>query len=103
MPSGYYGNHAGEYSWINFCPMCKYYNTLSNNPKGTYEGEITCYHCDSDYDGTSGADKHGSGARAWLIPYVPEPVKNVTVEPVKELSPLEKAHQMYSRMEILKF
>jgi len=72
MPSGYYGNHAGYYQWIDYCPLCHHRNCLSNNPKGTYEGEITCLKCSADYDGTSGADKHGHGARAWLLPFYPE-------------------------------
>ena len=68
-PSGSYGNSAGHYYWLNYCPLCHHYGTLVKNPKGTYEGEITCSCCDADYDGTSGADKYVGGVRAWLIPY----------------------------------
>lgn len=54
--------------------MCGHHNCLLNNPKGTYEGEITCAICDADYDGCTGYDKHGGGARARLERYYePEP------------------------------
>jgi nitrite reductase/ring-hydroxylating ferredoxin subunit len=88
IPGGYYGGEAGYYYWEDYCPMCGHYDCLLVNPKGTYEGEITCSICDADYDGCTGAEKHGSGARAWLSPYEePEPVQaqevveNVTIEP----------------------
>jgi len=44
-------------TWLNYCPNCEYYGTLLINPKGTYEGELTCYHCDSDYCGVTGHEK----------------------------------------------
>ena len=50
---------------------------------------MTCYSCDADYDGCTGYDKAGGGARAQLIRYyAPEPVP----EPPKvvELTPQEK-------------
>lgn len=68
-PGGAYGGHSGYYTWIDYCPMCHHHDCLLINPKGTYEGEITCAVCDADYDGCTGADKNGGGARAWLIPY----------------------------------
>ena len=45
-------------TWLNFCPDCGYYGTLLINTKGTYEGELTCYHCDADYCGVSGHEKN---------------------------------------------
>lgn len=74
QPSGYYANSAGHYYWINYCPLCHHYSCLSYNPKGTVEGELTCKICDSDFDGTSGADKCGSGARGWLKPATQEQI-----------------------------
>jgi hypothetical protein len=65
-PGGMYGGHSGHHYWINYCPLCGHYNCLENNPKGTDEGELTCSICDSDYDGCTGADKNGGGARVWL-------------------------------------
>lgn len=65
MPSGVLANHY-EYrkykkTWQNRCmsTTCKgkKWGTLTYNPKGTYEGELTCSACDSDYDCVSGADK----------------------------------------------
>ena len=44
-------------TWANYCPNCEYYGTLLINPKGTYEGELTCYHCDCDYCGVTGHEK----------------------------------------------
>ena len=44
-------------TWINYCPHCKKYNTLTINPKGVYEVEITCRNDDSDYCGVCGHDK----------------------------------------------
>lgn len=65
-PGGMYGGHAGYHYWLNYCPMCHHYGCLLKNPKGTHEGELTCSRCDADYDGCTGADKSGGGARAWL-------------------------------------
>ena len=44
-------------TWLNYCPNCEYYGTLLINPKGTFEGELTCYHCDCDYCGVTGHEK----------------------------------------------
>ena len=44
-------------TWLNYCPNCGYYGTFLINPKGTYEGELTCYHCDCDYCGVTGHEK----------------------------------------------
>ena len=44
-------------TWLNYCPNCGYYGTLLINPKGTHEGELTCYYCDSDYCGVTGHEK----------------------------------------------
>ena len=113
-PSGMYGGHSGYYDWVDYCPLCHHYNCLLNNPKGTYEGEITCGRCDADYDGTTGADKSGDGARAYLIPYeeyVP-PQNNTTnitttnitqnVEAVVVVkSPLEQMVDIYNSNKII--
>jgi hypothetical protein len=65
--------------------LCKHYNCLGNHVKGV--NEISCYRCDADYDGCTGLDKHGGGARAGLNRYYkPEPkaatTENTTVQPV---------------------
>ena len=44
-------------SWLNYCPCCGYYGTLLINPKGTYEGELTCAFCDADFCGVTGHEK----------------------------------------------
>ena len=48
-------------TWKNYCPHCKKTGTLTDNPKGVYEGEITCSMskggCDADYCGYCGGDK----------------------------------------------
>ena len=76
-PSGYYGKPAGDYYWLNYCPFDHAWGVLENNPKHQKEGEITCSLCDADFDGTSGADKAGGGARAWLTPVSLSEVKSV--------------------------
>lgn len=42
-------------TWKNYCPACGKSGTLTDNPKGVYEGEITCSMrlggCDADYCG----------------------------------------------------
>jgi len=50
-------------SYINYCPNCKKYNTLHNNPKKVKDGEITCSKCDCDFCDCCGRDKVGSGGR----------------------------------------
>lgn len=64
-PSGvlhnHYENKKYTKTWQNRCmsSTCKgkKWGTLTFNPKGTAEGEITCSACDSDYDCVSGGDK----------------------------------------------
>lgn len=64
-PSGvlhsHYENKNYTKTWLNCCPSstCKgqKYGTLTFNPKGTAEGEITCSACSSDFDCVSGAEK----------------------------------------------
>ena len=56
-------------SWVNYCPFCHKYDTLSDTPKDSSrsssvpEGEITCDMskggCDADYCGVTGKDKLG--------------------------------------------
>lgn len=53
-------------TWENYCPLCGHNGTLIFNPKGTYEGELTCSHCGADYCAVTGKDKHGKGSRAHL-------------------------------------
>ncbi len=57
-------------TWKNYCPLCGQSGKLSDNPKGTAEGEITCDKskggCDADYDICTGGDKSGS-YRAYLV------------------------------------
>lgn len=47
-------------TWLSYCPNCGYYGTLLDNPKGTYEGELTCSYCDCDYCGVTGKNKIAS-------------------------------------------
>ena len=54
--------HHGEYyrktvTFLDYCPFCGHKGVLKNNPKGVYEGEITCGHCDADFCGWDGNDK----------------------------------------------
>lgn len=69
IPGGMYGGYSGYHFWVNECPFDG--GSLGVNPKGVYEGEITCYNCDADFDGCTGYDKCGSGARARLTRYYP--------------------------------
>ena len=52
-------------TYANSCPNCHKTGTLRDNPKGVYEGEITCSMkaggCDSDFCGVCGGDKAGGG------------------------------------------
>lgn len=86
MPGGMYGGESGYYYWEDYCPLCDHYGCLEVNPKGTYEGEVTCSVCDADYDGCTGYDKSGSGARARLIPAVLEEEPEVTAQSTEETS-----------------
>lgn len=66
----YQGYKKYTKTWKNLCTSttCKSQTpgTLEDNPKGVYEGEITCSKCDSDYCGFCGTEKSGS-ARFKLI------------------------------------
>lgn len=57
-------------TWKNYCPFCKKTGTLSDNPKGVPEHEITCDKkkggCDADFDVTTGGDKNGN-YRKYLV------------------------------------
>lgn len=53
-------------TWLKKCAFCGSSN-LKINPKGTYEGEITCGDCDADFCGVSGHDKMNP-PRAQLTP-----------------------------------
>ncbi len=69
MPSVETGLEYKHYTrtWVNYCPFCHKYGTLTDTPKDTSrsntvpEGEITCDMslggCDADFDGVSGKDK----------------------------------------------
>ena len=41
--------HKVKTSYINYCPNCRKYGTLRNNPKHVADGEITCSRCDCDF------------------------------------------------------
>lgn len=62
-------NQWYEKTWKNYCPLCGRTNTLSDNPKGVYEHEITCDTakggCGADYDVCTGGDKQNP-PRAYL-------------------------------------
>lgn len=68
--SDYAGYKKYTKTWKNLCTSTtcnsKTPGTLQNNPKGTYEGELTCSKCDSDYCGFCGTEKSGS-ARFRLV------------------------------------
>ena len=55
--------HKVKTTYINYCPNCKKYGTLRNNPKHVSDGEITCSKCDCDFCCYCGRDKVGSGGR----------------------------------------
>lgn len=60
--------HKGKTSYINYCPNCRKYGTLRNNPKHVADGEITCSRCDCDFCCYCGRDKVGScGRHNWNI------------------------------------
>jgi nitrite reductase/ring-hydroxylating ferredoxin subunit len=110
IPSGMYGGHSGYYTWENHCPLCHHTGCLEVNPKGTYEGEITCSACDADYDGCTGYDKYQGGARGQLEAYTePEPTvtnndstTNMTTNTTTPiLTPLEKAQNVLMTYKIL--
>ena len=87
VPGGMYGGESGYHYWENYCPLCHHYGCLEVNPKGTYEGEITCSACDADYDGCTGYDKYDGGARAKLTPAkkeTTEPKVNVTAQSTEQ-------------------
>lgn len=44
-------------TWENHCPLCGHNKTLIENPKGVYENELTCNHCDADFCAVTGKDK----------------------------------------------
>lgn len=126
-PGGMYGGYSGYHFWLNYNPFQNSYGTLTVNPKGTYEGEITATDDDADFDGCTGYDKHGYGARARLIPYYPTQTElaecygsyedipktlqvrgewphNTTGNetPPMELSPLEKAQYCFLNNQIIR-
>lgn len=41
----------------NYCPNCGSHDSLTINPKGVYEMELTCSICDSDYCAYCGKEK----------------------------------------------
>jgi len=47
-------------SFVNYCPICHRYDTLTNKHKyqARYEQEITCKNCDSDFCGKCGKNKY---------------------------------------------
>lgn len=67
--SKYYEYKDYTKTWLNHCPLCGKDGTLSDNPKGVPEHEITCDKskggCDADYDVCTGGDKL-SNPRAYL-------------------------------------
>ncbi len=77
-------------TWENYCPNCKRHGTLRDNPKGVYEGEITCSMkaggCDADYCGYCGGDKWGGGKcrRVKLNPAEAQHAETKVVEEQRE-------------------
>lgn len=102
IASGTNEGYKTHFQFENYCPMCGYHGTLTWNPKGTKEGEITCSHCDCDYS-VSGKEKMYN-PRAWLTPYYPEPEPvNANIAPTQPtpMTPLELAHQVFTNNSIL--
>lgn len=58
-PSAYNNLEYKQYTttFENYCPLCGHNNTLTFNPKGTFEGELTCSNCGADYCAVTGKDK----------------------------------------------
>ena len=54
---GLNGYHFMTGCFVNYCPKCHSYGTLTFNPKGTPEGEWTCSKCGSDYCAADGKEK----------------------------------------------
>lgn len=55
-------------TYINYCPNCRRYGVLRDNPKKVADGEITCSRCDCDFCVCCGRDKVGScGRHNWNI------------------------------------
>lgn len=109
MPSGLRRYWQGTYSyqrytktWKDWCPLCGSINVLRDNPKGTYEGEITCSHCDADYDGVTGQDKNGGGSRGCLVAADGTSDSTSTETETKTIThgyDIEKPFQCYVRIE----
>ena len=57
--------------WVDYCPACGHHGVLQVNPKGTYEGELTCMRCDADYCGVTGLDK---GGKRWRLTRAVKPL-----------------------------
>jgi len=96
-PGGHYGGTSGYYYWENYCPLCHHYNCLGNYVKGV--NEISCYRCSADYDGCTGLDKAGGGARAELIRYQePTPEPTPTPPPTTEIQPAKTQIDIYKEL-----
>ena len=84
-------------TWQNYCPACGKSGTLTDNPKGVYEGEITCSMrlggCDADYCGYCGGDKWGNGRCEWrkLTP------AEATTETTRKET-IQEVHQEYKEV-----
>ena len=84
-------------TWQNYCPACGKSGTLTDNPKGVYEGEITCSMskggCDADYCGYCGGDKWGGGRCEWrkLTP------AEATTETTRKET-IQEVHQEYKEV-----
>ena len=69
-------------TWLNYCPNCGYYGSLLINPKGTYEGELTCDYCGCDFCGVTGKEKI-SGSSVYLTRLSPSiPASEVSSDKV---------------------
>lgn len=87
---GYYTH----YSFLNYCPLCGYYDCLERGFKRN--DEITCTYCDADYSFSGKEKLHRP--RAWLTPYVPEPEPSVlenTTTNTTTLTGWDLAHHTY--------
>lgn len=61
--------------------------------------EISCYRCSADYDGCTGLDKAGGGARAGLNRYYkPEPKPEPEPTPIPEPEPAKTQIEIYKEL-----
>ncbi|MGL6298591.1 MAG: pseudomurein-binding repeat-containing protein, partial [Methanobacteriaceae archaeon] len=93
-------NSGYEHVWYktsfdNYCPICKSKDSLTLNPKKTYEVELTCSKCSADYCGVTGREKMPNPRGTLVktkatvlssIPGISRDRNNLTIEGIKDAS-----------------